>query len=80
MQRKHDALEAALAGRMGGHQRFVLDVQLRHIDELDAAVKRLSDEIEDRLRPFAEAQRRLQTIPGSVAARRRRSSVRWAPT
>lgn len=64
MQRKHDALEAALAGRMGPHQRFVLDIQLRHIDELDAAIKRISDEIEARLRPFADAQRRLQTIPG----------------
>lgn len=64
LQRKQDALEAALVGRMRAHQRFLLDTQLRHIEELDAAISRVSEEIEIRLRPFAEAQRRLQTIPG----------------
>lgn len=61
---KLPALPEALAGRLGQHQRFLLSIQLRHIDELDAASAAVSDEIEVRLRPFQEAAQRLMTIPG----------------
>lgn len=61
---KKDLLEAALEGRMGAHQRFLLREQMRHIDDLDATIARLSAEIEERERPFAEAAARLMTIPG----------------
>lgn len=64
MREKRHVLEAALRGHLSGHQRFMLDVQLRHIDELDAALQRVSDEIGERLRPFDSALNRLQTIPG----------------
>ena len=64
MQKKSTALEAALEGRMSGHQRFLLAEQLRHIDDLDATIARLSAEIEERERPFAETAARLKTIPG----------------
>src|SRR3990170_1260154 len=55
MREKQPALEAALQGRMSSHQRFLLRQQLRHIDDLDAAVARVSAEIEERLRPFQDA-------------------------
>jgi len=64
MRKKQPALEAALAGGMSGHQRFLLSEQLRHVDDLDAAIARLSTEIEERLRPFDEPASRLRTIPG----------------
>lgn len=64
LREKRHELEAALTGRLSQHQRFLLAVQLRHIDDLDAAIAQVGDEIGARLRPFAEAARRLQTIPG----------------
>lgn len=64
MREKRHVLEAALRGRVSEHQRFMLDVQLRHVDELDAALRRVSDEVMERLRPFEAALNRLQTIPG----------------
>lgn len=62
--KKRPALEQALAGVVGEHQRFVLREQLGHIDELDARIARLSDELEQRLQPFAAAIELLDTIPG----------------
>lgn len=68
LREKRPALEAALTGRMSQHQRFLLNVQLRHIGDLDQAIAELNAEVEERLRPFVEAVRRLETIPG-VATR-----------
>src|SRR5215210_8346948 len=41
---KRPALERALAGRVGAHQRFLLARQLTHIDFLDAAIAAVSAE------------------------------------
>jgi transposase len=57
-------LERALAGRFGAHHRFLVAQQLAHIDELDTRIAAVSAEIEARLRPFAPALERLDTIPG----------------
>jgi transposase len=57
-------LQRALAGRFGTHQRFMLAQQLRHLEQLDELIARLDGEVEERLRPFAEAVARLDTIPG----------------
>jgi transposase len=64
LRRKRPALEEALDGPVGPHQRFLLREQLAHLDELDARIARLSDELDARLRPFAAAVAALQTIPG----------------
>ncbi|HLC30237.1 MAG TPA: IS110 family transposase [Dehalococcoidia bacterium] len=64
LREKRAALEEALAGRLGAHQRFLLRVQLRHLDDLDTTIATVGEEIEVRLRPFAEAAERLLTIPG----------------
>jgi transposase len=61
---KLPALERALVGRVGPHQRFLLARQLAHIDFLDAAIAEVSAEIAERLRPFAAELERLETIPG----------------
>jgi transposase len=64
LRAKQGELEAALQGRMNQHQRFLLGIQLRHIDDLAAAITAVDSEIEARLRPFAGAAERLRTIPG----------------
>ena len=61
---KLPALERALAGRVGPHQRFLLARQLAHIDFLDAAIAEVSAETAARLRPFEDELERLATIPG----------------
>jgi transposase len=57
-------LERALHGRMGAHQRFMLAQQLAHLDALDELIERVSAEVTVRMRPFAAAVERLDTIPG----------------
>jgi transposase len=64
LKRKREALEQALAGRVGAHQRFLLAEHLHRIREADAALARVSAEIARRLQAVADAQARLQSIPG----------------
>jgi len=64
LRSKRPALEAALRGQIGLHQRFLLAQQLAHIEQLDATIAAVSAEIETRLRPVSIEQERLQTIPG----------------
>jgi len=61
---KREQLERALRGQFGPHQRFLLAEQLTHIDTLDEAIARVSNEIAEQMRPFTEALERLDTIPG----------------
>ena len=61
---KRAELEKALEGLFNRHTRFMLAVQLGHIDSLDEAIENLSLEVERRMRPFEEDQRRLESIPG----------------
>lgn len=64
MRDKRPSLEDALTGRMSAHQRFLLSLQLRHLDDLDARLAEATAEIDRRLRPFEETAARLRTIPG----------------
>ena len=64
LREKIPQLERALVGRFGVHQRFLVAQQLAHIDFLDEAIDRLSKEVSERVRPFAEAVERLVTIRG----------------
>ncbi len=64
LRKKLPELERALAGRMGEHQRFLLQQQLAHIEFLEQAIAQVSAEIQERLRPFEAELARLETIPG----------------
>jgi transposase len=64
LREKLPALERALVGRFGAHQRFLVAQQLAHLDCLDAAIAEVSAEVAERLRPFEDALTRLDTIPG----------------
>ncbi len=64
LRSKRPRLERALVGGVGPHQRFLLAQQLAHLDNLDELIERVTAEIRDRLRPFAAAVERLDSIPG----------------
>jgi transposase len=64
LRAKIPALQRALEGRVTDHHRFLLQLHLDHIEELERMIGRLSQRIEDQLAPFAETLERLQTIPG----------------
>ena len=61
---KRPALEEALQGLMGSHQRLMLQSQLRHLSFLDEEITRLDEEVSTRTVPFKEAVHRLDEIPG----------------
>ncbi len=52
MRVKQEALEQALTGRLKAHHRFLISEHLVHIDTLDEAITRVSNEIAERMRPF----------------------------
>jgi transposase len=59
-----EELEIALEGIMSEDQRLMLLTQLRHLDFLTEQVDALSLRIEERMHPFDDQIRRLDTIPG----------------
>ena len=61
---KLKALEEALEGVMGSHQRLILGTQLRHLSYLDAEVERLDAEVERRVGPHDDVLEAVDTIPG----------------
>jgi transposase len=64
LREKIPALRLALHGRVTDHHRFLLRMHLDHVTHLEELIGRLGGRIEEALVPFAEAQQRLQTIPG----------------
>jgi transposase len=64
LRQKIPALRDALAGRFGAHHALLVSQLLAHIDFLDEAIDRLSEEVERKIAPFAEAVALLDTIPG----------------
>jgi transposase len=61
---KRAALERALSGHFGAHQRFLVAEILAHLDFLDETVERLSLEIGERERPFEAQLQQLDAVPG----------------
>jgi transposase len=64
LREKLPALERALDGRFGVHQRFMVAEQIAHVDYLDGAIERASAEIAQRVRADDELIDRLDAIPG----------------
>jgi transposase len=57
-------LQEALHGRLTRHHRFLLQLHLRQIDGLDAAMGTIDREVEDGLQPFRTAVELVSTVPG----------------
>ncbi len=64
LREKRAELAKALEGRMRPHHRLLVTESLAHLDYLEETIKRLSAEVEARLRPFQAEIERLDTIPG----------------
>jgi transposase len=64
LREKIPALRLALQGRVTEHHRFLLRMHLDHVTHLEELIGRLGARIEEALAPFAEAEERLQTVPG----------------
>jgi transposase len=64
LRKKIPELQLALEGKVTDNHRFLLRMQLDHIEHLEGLVERLNTRIEEQLVPFASAAERLQTIPG----------------
>lgn len=64
MKAKIPVLEAALAGTVNAHHRWLLARMLARIDDLDAVIADLSAQIAARLAPYEELVVLLDTIPG----------------
>jgi transposase len=64
LRAKRPALQDALRGRFRAHHAQLLSHLLAHIDYLDDSVAALSAAIEEQMRPFTEATRRLDQVPG----------------
>jgi transposase len=84
LQQKRSQLERALTGRLTTNQRFVLRELLQHWEELEAADRRVTREIDRYLqeRPkLAQARNNLDTIPGlgprAAESSWPRSAWRW---
>ncbi|HLE81567.1 MAG TPA: IS110 family transposase [Dehalococcoidia bacterium] len=64
LRKKTQALEDALEGLVGPHQRLLLGTHLRHLDFLDGEIARLDEEVAARLRPFEQVLERVDAIAG----------------
>jgi transposase len=59
-----DELREALRGRVTKHHRFLLQLHLRQIDAIEAAIDEIDQEVDANVEPFRTAVAILTTIPG----------------
>ncbi len=64
LRRKRDDLVLALEGRVNSHHRFLLRLQIRRLDLLEADVATVEDSIRRALVPYQREHALLQQIPG----------------
>src|SRR5437773_8047506 len=71
MRSKIDELTLALRGRFSDHHALLLRVHLDHIDQLDAHIATIDNQIKEKTAPFDRQLRHLMTMPGiaELAAR-----------
>lgn len=64
LRKKIPELEQALTGRFADHHRFLVTCHLSLIDNFDELIAEVEAEIEERVRPFEEKVKQLDTLPG----------------
>ena len=64
LRRKVDRLALALDGSLADHQRLLLRMHIRRLEEIDRDLAEVEAAIEAAMRPFAEPRALLATIPG----------------
>ena len=68
MKAKRAELEQALVGTLTTHHRFLLREQLDHIDLLNAAISRVSTQIEERMYALDQAEQSTGCVEGKAQA------------
>jgi transposase len=64
LRKKLPELKRALQGRFSTHHRFLLEHILGHLDFLDEAIAKISEEVAARTAPFDDLIQCMDTIPG----------------
>lgn len=64
LKKKVIPLRRALEGRVTEHHRFLLEALMDQHRQLEDLIERYTARIDEAMRPFAEAEERLMTIPG----------------
>lgn len=64
LRQKLGELELALEGKVEEHHRFVLEIQLSRLEEVDTHITKLDGRIDSKLAPYREHHVRLAQIPG----------------
>ncbi len=64
LRQKLGELELALEGNVEEHHRFVLEIQLSRLEEVDKHIAKLDERIDSKLAPYHEHHVRLAQIPG----------------
>ena len=64
LKKKVDLLEKALDGKLTDHHRFLLRMHLENIQYLAGQIKKLDDEIKQKMVPFHQESKLIQTLPG----------------
>ncbi len=64
LRKKLPELKKALEGRFRSHHRFMVAEVLTHLDFLDEAIERVSQEVSSRIAPFSKIVESMDLIPG----------------
>ena len=64
LRSKTAELALALDGRIDAHHRFLLEMQLERVEQVEASIGRLDERIDAQLEPVREIHTRLMQIPG----------------
>ena len=64
LRAKLGELQLALEGSVEDHHRFLLEMQLRRLDAVEADLTMLDEHIDAKLEPYRDLHTRLMTIPG----------------
>jgi transposase len=64
MKSKTSQLESALKGIVGEHQKFMLAIQLKHIENLENEIVQMDEEIAKRMRPYENEVKIIDEITG----------------
>jgi transposase len=64
LRKKLPELKKALEGRFRSHHRFMVAEVLTHLDFLDEAIERVSQEVTSRIAPFSKIVELMDLIPG----------------
>lgn len=64
LRKKIGQLELALDGRIPEHHRFILNMQIGSLEQMDRDIALLEERIDEKLSPYREQHELLQQIPG----------------